>query len=114
VIESKGCSSGQRRVSSAMATVVKVQLHPLVCSTSPAFQLICYLSCSVMIVSHAWTYREIGASYHSRSAYIFGCEFSGHILHICIVRILYGFGMSVIQHVKTADVDDDLPLLLHL
>jgi hypothetical protein len=50
----------------------------------------------------------------SRSAYIFGCEFSGYILHICIVRILYRFGLSVIQLVKTAAVDDDLLLLSQL
>jgi hypothetical protein len=40
--------------------------------------------------------------------------FSGHILHICIFRVLNRFGQFVIQLTETVDVNDDLMLFLQL
>lgn len=52
------------------------------------------------------------------SAYLFldvyWLIFSGHILHICISRVMNRFGQSIIQLIKTLDVDDDLLLFLRV
>jgi hypothetical protein len=52
------------------------------------------------------------------SAYLFldvyWLIFSGHILHICISRVMNRFGQSIIQLIKTLDVDDDLLMFLQV
>jgi hypothetical protein len=79
-------ASGQRRQPSATVTVGVVWLLiditiPYVCSTS--LQVICYLPCSVMAISYAWTCREIGASSHSCIIYL-------HI-YMCVLSIFLVF-----------------------